>query len=298
MTKQLLILVILLVVGFSAAAQSQDNSPASIRAQMAAIRRSTNWNDPNAAKTANEKIQALAAKLTQTLRQANPNVSPIAGMTEKESADLQKETDDFNNNLWNQMMKIASEGGKWDMAEPLREEIVQHYKDDEDPTIKNPEWFQEMSYLLINLSLPQTSVIIDQMPLYKGIKTLVITTEKPVSNLNLSKIFENAKNYPLEDLYIINLGPALSSLPPEASNFTNLKTLGIYNNGLSSLPASVSKLTNLTSLQIQNNPVSSVLSVVKPLKNLKELGVADTKISASEINQIRQSLPDCKILEQ
>ena len=136
------------------------------------------------------------------------------------------------------------------------------------------------------------------MPLYKGIKTLVITTEKPVSNLNLSKIFENAKNYPLEDLYIINLGPALSSLPPEASNFTNLKTLGIYNNGLSSLPASVSKLTNLTSLQIQNNPVSSVLSVVKPLKNLKELGVADTKISASEINQIRQSLPDCKILEQ
>jgi hypothetical protein len=293
--KQIQILFVLLVVGLATLAQNQDNSPAAIRAQMAAIRKSTSWNDPVAAKAANAKIQELAAKLTKALRQANPDASQISGMTKDESADLQQEADDFNNKLWNQMMKIAREGGKWDMAEPLREEIVQEYKDDEDPSIKNPEWFQSMSCLLINLSLPQVQVIIDQMPLYRGIKTLIVTTEKPVSNLDLNKILDNAKDYPLEDLYIINFGPTLTSLPPEVSNFQDLKTLGIYNNGLNSLPTEVSKLTGLTALQIQDNPISSILPTVNSLKNLKELGVALTKISETEISQIQKKLPECKI---
>lgn len=293
--KQIQILFVLLVVGLATLAQNQDNSPAAIRAQMAAIRKSTAWNDPVAAKAANAKIQELAAKLTKALRQANPDASQISGMTKDESADLQQEADDFNNKLWNQMMKIAREGGKWDMAEPLREEIVQEYKDDEDPSIKNPEWFQSMSCLLINLSLPQVQVIIDQMPLYRGIKTLIVTTEKPVSNLDLNKILDNAKDYPLEDLYIINFGPTLTSLPPEVSKFQDLKTLGIYNNGLNSLPTEVSKLTGLTALQIQDNPISSILPTVNSLKNLKELGVALTKISETEISQIQKKLPECKI---
>jgi hypothetical protein len=293
--KQLQILFVLLVICLTGFSQNQDNSPASIRAQMAAIRKNTAWNDPVAAKAANAKIQELSAKLTQALRQSNPNAAPISGMTKDESDDLQKEADDFNNNLWNQMMKIAREGGKWDMAEPLREEIVQDYKDDEDPTIKNPEWLQSMSFLLINLSLPQVRVIIDQMPLYKGIKTLIITTEKPVSNIGLEKILDNAKDYPLEDLYIINFGPMLTSLPSEVSNFPELKTLGIYNNGLSTLPESVSKLTALSTLQIQDNPINTILPTVNSLKNLKELGVAMTKISETEISQIQKKLPECKI---
>lgn len=293
--KQIQILFVLLVICLATVAQNQDNSAAAIRAQMAAIRKNTSWNDPVSAKAANAKIQELAAKLTQALRQANPDANQINGMTKDESADLQKEADDFNNKLWNQMMKIAREGGKWDMAEPLREEIVQEYKDDEDPTIKNPEWFQSMSCLLINLSLPQVQVIIDQMPLYRGIKTLIVTTEKPVSNVDLDKILDNAKDYPLEDLYIINFGPTLTTLPPEVSNFPDLKILGIYNNGLTSLPASVSKLTGLSTLQIQDNPISTVLPTVNSLKNLKELGVAMTKISGNEIGQIRKTLPECKI---
>jgi Leucine-rich repeat (LRR) protein len=152
-----------------------------------------------------------------------------------------------------------------------------------------------MSCLLINLSLPQVQVIIDQMPLYRGIKTLIVTTEKPVSNVDLDKILDNAKDYPLEDLYIINFGPTLTTLPPEVSNFPDLKILGIYNNGLTSLPASVSKLTGLSTLQIQDNPISTVLPTVNSLKNLKELGVAMTKISGNEIGQIRKTLPECKI---
>lgn len=293
--KPLKLILIFLMLCFSVAGQNQANDAASIRAQMATIRKSTNWNDPAAAKAANTKIQELAAKLTQALRQGNPNANQINGMTKDEAASLQKETDDFNNDLWNQMMKIVREGGKWDLAEPLREEIVQEYKDDEDPTIKNPEWLQSMTYLLVNLSLPQVQVIIDQMPMYKGIKTLIITSEKPVANVNLSKILKNAQDYPLEELYIINLGTSVTNLPPEAGSFPNLQKLGIYNNGFKTLPSIVSGLTKLTSLQIQNNPINTIVPAVNILKNLKELGVAMTAISAAELDQIRKNLPNCKI---
>ncbi|MBL7966112.1 MAG: hypothetical protein JNK09_03880 [Prolixibacteraceae bacterium] len=293
--KPIKLILVFLILCFSVAAQNQGNDAASIRAQMAAIRKSTNWNDPAAAKAANTKIQELAAKLTQALRQSNPNATQMNGMTQKEAAELQKETDDFNNELWNQMMKIVREGGKWDMAEPLREEIVQEYKDDEDPTIKNPEWLQSMTYLLVNLSLPQVQVIIDQMPMYKGIKTLIITTEKPVANVNLSKILKNAQGYPLEELYIINLGTMVSNLPPEAGSFANLQKLGIYNNGFKTLPPMVSGLSNLTSLQIQNNPIGTILPVINNLKKLQELGVAMTSVSAAELGQIQKNLPNCKI---
>jgi len=293
--KAIKLILILMILCLSVVAQNTGNDAASIRAQMSAIRKSTNWNDPAAAKTANLKIQELAAKLTQALRQSNPNANQLNGMTQKEAADLQKETDDFSNDLWNQMMKIVREGGQWDLAEPLRKEIVEEYKEDENPTIKNPEWLQSMSYLLVNLSLPQVQVIIDQMPLYRGIKTLIITTEKPVSGVNLSKILQNAKDYPLEDLYIINFGPSLTSLPTDAASFKNLRTLGIYNNGFSSLPPLVGNFTGLTSLQIQNNPITSIVPTINSLKNLKELGVAMTKISGTEISQIKKTLPECKI---
>lgn len=296
--KPIKLILFFLIFCLSVVAQNQGNDATSIRAQMAAIRKSTNWNDPAAAKAANTKIQELAAKLTQTLRQSNPNANQINGMTQKEAAELQKETDDFNNELWNQMMKIVREGGKWDMAEPLREEIVQDYKDDEDPTIKNPEWLQSMTYLLVNLSLPQVQVIIDQMPMYKGIKTLIITTEKPVANVDLSKILKNAQGYPLEELYIINLGATVTNLPPEAGSFPNLQKLGIYNNGFKTLPPMVSGLSNLSSLQIQNNPISTILPAVNSLKKLKELGVAMTSVSAAELGQIQKNLPNCKITSE
>ena len=297
--KQIQILFLFLVMCISVAAQNTGNDAASLRAQMSAIRKTTNWSDPVAAKTANAKIQELAAKLTSALRQGKPQTLPPGseGINPEEAAKIQQDNDDYSNKLWNQMMKIVQEGGKgkWDLAEPLREEIVEEYKEDENPAIKNPEWLKSMSYLLINFSLPQVQVIIDQMPNFKGIKTLIITTEKPVTSPDLAKILDNAKDYPLEDLYIINFGKTLTSLPAAISNFPNLKILAVYNNGISSLPASVSKLMSLSSLQIQDNPINTLQSAIVSLKNLKELGLENTKLSENEINQIQKLLPECKI---
>ncbi len=297
--KKIQILFLFLVICLSGIAQNAGNDAASIRAQMSAIRKTTNWNDPAAAKAANAKIQELAAKLTSALRQGKPQTLPPGseGIKPEEAAKIQQENDDYSNKLWNQMMKIVQEGGKgkWDLAEPLREEIEEEYKEDENPTIKNPEWLTSISYLLINLSLPQVQVIIDQMPNFRGIKTLIITTEKPVSNLHLDEILKNAKDYPLEELYVINFGPMLTSLPSAVAGFPNLKILEVYNNGISSLPASVSKLTKLESLQVQDNPLNTLQPVIASLTSLKELGLEKTKLTENEINQIQKSLPECKI---
>jgi Leucine-rich repeat (LRR) protein len=141
-------------------------------------------------------------------------------------------------------------------------------------------------------------VIIDQMPMYKGIKTLVITTEKPMANPNLLQILTNARSYPLEDLYIINFGPSLTSLPSTVGDFPKLKTLEVYNNGLGSLPASVSQLAGLSSLQIQDNPISTLMPMIGILKNLKDLGISLTKLSENEISLIQKTLPECKITRQ
>ena len=134
--------------------------------------------------------------------------------------------------------------------------------------------------------------------MYKGIKTLIITTEKPVVNPNLLQILKNAMGYKLEDLYIINFGPSLSSLPSAVGDFPKLKTLAVYNNGLGSLPGSVRQLAGLSSLQIQGNPINTLLPTVGILKNLKELGISMTKLSENEISLIQKTLPECKITRQ
>jgi len=299
--KRIIPFVIFFLINMVLLGQNTPNDAASIRQQMSAIRKSTNWSDPAAAKEATAKIEALSVKLTQAIRNSNPpqqQPQGDSGIKPEEKAKIQQEMDEYSSKLWSQMMKIVREGGTWDLAEPLRKEIVEEYKEDENPTVKNPEWLKSMSYLLINLSLPQVQVIINQMPMYKGIKTLVITTEKPVANPNLLQILKNAKSYSLEDLYIINFGPSLTSLPSAVGDFPKLKTLAVYNNGLGSLPASVSQLSGLTSLQIQDNPINALMPTVALLKNLKELGISLTKLSENEISLIQKTLPECKITRQ
>ena len=299
--KHIFLLLVFLLTNMILLAQNTNNEAAQIKQQMSAIRKSTNWGDPAAAKEANAKIEALSAKLTQAIRASKPpdqQTQRNSGIKPEEKDKIQQEMDDYSNKLWSQMMKIVREGGTWDLAGPLRKEIVEEYKEDENPTVKNPEWLNSMSYLLINLSLPQVQVIIDQMPMYKGIKTLIITTEKPVVNPNLLQILKNAMGYKLEDLYIINFGPSLSSLPSAVGDFPKLKTLAVYNNGLGSLPGSVRQLAGLSSLQIQGNPINTLLPTVGILKNLKELGISMTKLSENEISLIQKTLPECKITRQ
>jgi len=300
--KQIQILFLFLVICMSSLAQNTGNDAASIRAQMSAIRKSTNWSDPAAAKAANAKIQDLAAKLTSALRQGKPQTLPPGseGIKPEEAAKIQQENDDYSNKLWNQMMKIVQEGGKgkWDLAEPLREEIVEEYKEDENPAIKNNEWLESIPTLVLNLSWPQINLIIDQMSMFKGITTLIVTCNTKGTAVDLEKILKNAADYPLEELYIINFGSSVSVLPDRIGNFGKLVHIGLFNDNINQLPSSFSNLTGIQTLYVDINPLSSIIREISPLKKLSELGIAKTQINADEINKIAKLLPNCKIISE
>lgn len=286
--------------------QNTNTEAAQIKQQMSAIRKSTNWDDPAAAKEANAKIEALSAKLTQALRQNNSAQQPAQKGGTKISSDeaakneLQKEMDDYSTMLSKQMMKIAREGdeGKMDLAQPLREQIAEEYKEDENPTVKNQEYLNEMTFLYIDMSSPNVQRVIDQMENYKSIKILVITGGKNGAAVNLETLIAKAAHYPLQQLYIINFKGFVTRVPKAISNFRNLNFLALYNNKISQLPAEINSIIQLKSLYIEMNPVVTLLPAINTLNKLDTLGIAKTQIGDDEITRIKQQLPNCKIIRQ
>lgn len=298
--KKIQIILLLLVICLMVSAQNTGNDAASIRAQMSTIRKTTNWSDPAAAKAANAKIQELAAKLTSALRQGKPQTLPTGFevINAEEAAKIQQENDDYSNKLWNQMMKIVGEGenGKWDLAEPLREEIVQEYKDDESLTVLSPEFLEEMTYLCINMSMPGVQMVIDQMENYKSIKTLVITGGKNGVPVDLESLISKAAHYPLQHLYIINFRNFVTKIPKSVANFQELTSLMLYNNHISQLSPELNSLVSLKKFCVDMNPLVSVMPTINNLNALDTLGIAKTQITEAEINRINLELPNCKIL--
>lgn len=297
--KKIQIILLLLVICLMVSAQNTGNDAASIRAQMSRIRKTTNWSDPAAAKAANAKIQELAAKLTSSLRQGKPQTLPTGfeGINAEETAKIQQENDDYSNKLWNQMMKIVGEGenGRWDLAEPLREEIVQEYKDDESLKVVSPEFLEEMTFLCIDMSMPGIQEVIDQMENYRSIKTLVITGGKNGVPVDLESLISKAAHYPLQHLYIINFRNFVTKIPQAISNFTDLTRLTLYNNKITQLPPGLGTLISLKMLYVDMNPIVAITPAISNL-SLDTLGIAKTQIGEDEINRIKQQLPNCKIL--
>jgi len=90
--KRVFLFVIFFLIYMVLLAQNSGNDAASIRQQMSAIRKSTNWGDPAAAKEANAKILALSAKLTQAIRNSKPPDQQTQGdnsMKPEEKAKIQ-----------------------------------------------------------------------------------------------------------------------------------------------------------------------------------------------------------------
>ena len=156
---------------------------------------------------------------------------------------------------------------------------------------------EEKTILVIDMSLPNAPLLIDQMENYKSIKTLVVTGGKNGAIADLNNIFTKAANYPLEQLYIINFKWFVRSIPEKISNFIHLKMLALFNNQIDKLPQSISSLTSLKELYLDMNPIQS-LEPVNALYQLHSLGIAKTKIPESEINRFKELHKNCKILEK
>jgi hypothetical protein len=273
-----------------AAVYPQSQSAAQIKEKMAQIRRSTNWDDPVKAKKANEEIQKLAKQLILAGKKKNENAGEELQKQEEETAELQVKQ-------FSQIMKSVNQGEDADilLAAPVREEIIEEYKDDESPKIKNPLYYEEMTMLLIDMSLPSVQRTIDQMDKYKSIKTLVITGGKSGVSVRLDDLLKRASGYPLEELFIINFKANVSSLPARIGSFKKLTLLSLINNQLKKLPPEIGSLTLLKTLYIDINPVTTLFPVIGKLNKLENLGTAMTSISKAEIEKIKQLLPKCNI---
>jgi Leucine-rich repeat (LRR) protein len=282
------ILIISLLMLCSAVFAQTDNS-AQIRQKMADIRKNTNWDNPDEVKKANDEIKKLSKQLMM-----QGNTAP--GQTEEEK----EESVDDKMKLINQMFESVrgGEGADILLATPFREDIIEKYRDDESPEIKSPEYLNEMTLLCIDMSLPTVQRTIDQMEKFKSIKTLVITGGKYGRPVNLEDLLRRAANYPLEALYIINFRDFVTAVPVRINKFSNLSTLSLTNNNIKKLPGELSTLKNLKTLYIDMNPVETILNLIIDFSLLETLGIAKTGIPQHEIVSIKQSLPNCNILQQ
>lgn len=300
-------LMILAICICSIVSAQTTQSPEQISQEMARIRQTTNWDDPAAAKKANEQIRELAKKLMS----GNNAMGGGAGQQQQQGGDtdskdgqkmseLNQEMIDQKMDVFSQIWKAAAGGKGADilLAEPLREEIVQEFKDEESPTAINTEYMEEKKLLIIDMSLSTAQLIIDQMENYKSIKTLVVTGGKNGSIVNLNDILTRAANYPLEELYIINFKYFVKTIPQKIGTFSQLNLLALFNNQIDRLPPGVGSLTSLKKLYVDINPIQTLEPVINLLNQLDTLGVAKTSIPEAELTRISQLHSNCKILTQ
>lgn len=280
---------------FTTSAFAQNMTPDQIKKRMSNIRKTTNWDDPAAAKKANDEIKELSRQLMLSGKNQN-----LKNEIDSLKYEQEKENIEYKLKLFGQIHESIKQGKNTDilLGKPIREEIVEEFKNDESPIIKNPEYFDEQTLLVIDLSLKTVQRTIDQMDKYKSIKTLVITGGKFGAAVNLDDLLKRAKNYPLEELHIINFNIFVNSIPKQIKQFKNLKLLSVLNNNVSSLPTEVESLKSLQTLYVDINPISTLFPTVGKLKNLEKLGVGKTNIRESEITQIKQLLPNCEVLLQ
>ena len=298
-------LLILTLFFWSISGAQNTQSPEQISQEMARIRQTTNWDDPAAAKKANEQIKELAKKLMSENNAMGGGGQQQQG-GDPGSKDGQKMSE-LNQEMINQKMNIYSQIWKAGMAgksapiliaEQVREEIIKDFKDDESPGTASPDYLNEKDLLIIDMSLPHAQLLIDQMKNYKSIKTLVVTGGKNGAMVNLNDILTKAAGYPLEALYIINFKGFVKTIPQKINTFSQLRLLALFNNQIEKLPPAVGNLTSLEILFVDINPLQTLEPVVNSLTQLDTLGIAKTKISDEEIKRIGLLHAHCKILEQ
>jgi hypothetical protein len=291
--NRFLIICLMLLLACAAYPQAKQKSADELKKEMAQIRRDTDWSNQTEADSAQVKIEALSKQLMM-IRKMEQQQQAGAMI---DSAKLQEEVD-YKMKLWSQMMKIVDqgEGAEWDLAKPLREEIVEAYLEDQSPKNINPEVLNSVTFLCIDMSIPTVQRTIDVMHNFKAIKTLIITGGETGAPVDLGTILSKAADYPLKALYIINFRQFVSSIPQQISHFDQLETVALFNNNLDLLPDVSSFASNLNSLFIDINPITTLFPQINLLTNLKKLGIAKTSVTEAEIKQIQLLLPECEIL--
>lgn len=285
------LLFFLLLLSSSISVNGQNPDAEAIKKRMTTIRQTTDWKDKDEAAKANAEISKLAKELMMTKSVTRDQVSGVP-----EPGQMLEEDIDFKLSLWNRLWADSRDGKQEvDLAKPLREKIIEEYKEDSDHSVKNPEILNNTSILVINMSMKGVEAVIEQMPMFKNISTLVVICEKP-EGVDLETIFTNASEYPLEKLCVLNFGSFVTNLPESLGQFKSLGEINLIGNNLYSLPNSLSELHSLERLYADMNPLYSVIGQITGLNKLVQLGIKGTNINEEEIKLIETALPECQIL--
>ena len=288
--KKYFFILFSLLITCSLFAQNNAESPEALKKKMSEIRKSTNWDNADEAKRANDSIKVLSKKLSKIYQQQN---APADETDEQKS--MREENQDYKDKLFDQILKSVSQGENADifLGEPIREEIKKEFEE-EDNKKTSPEYYQEMNFLCIDMSSPAVDKVIEVMQNFQGIKIMVITGGKYRRPADFKAIFSKATHYPLEELYLINFEQHLKAVPAEVLQYKDLSILSLVNNSIPKIP-SINSLKHLNTLYVDVNPVSSIISSISSLKQLEKLGIGKTNISVTEKNSIQQLLPNCQI---
>lgn len=271
---------------------------------MTEISRTTNWDDPVAAKKANDQIQEFLQRSLQLQAGAKSGPEggegkPAGGPSSGDAPDLAAEGAEYKAKLWGQMMKLAADGEDTDpvLAEPFRKEWEEEESARKNAPL-NPAFVEAVRVLTLDFSTPQGGAVAEHLDQFANIRVLILTGGPTGAPVALEAVLAKASRLPLEELWIVNFRGFVTSVPTALSFFPGLTRLALFNNAIRTLPPSIGRLSALTGLYVDANPIAALLPAVEMLRGLEELGVAKTKIPAAELSDIAKKLPNCRILTE
>ncbi|MEZ4888848.1 MAG: hypothetical protein R3E32_29245 [Chitinophagales bacterium] len=158
------------------------------------------------------------------------------------------------------------------------------------------EYEEQMSSVMTSDSLDLFGITIKTLPndfyTYSHLKYIRFDCHQPNC---LTILSPKVKNF--TKLISLTLSKtALKNLPSEIGELSNLKNLLVLGGGqLESIPEEIGQLSNLETLDLWRNKLVSLPSSIKNLTKLKVLNIGENKFSDSEIDQIKQMLPNCLV---
>lgn len=289
-----LMALLLLLACVAVADAPLPTDPMAIRQELRALRKKTADGDP----AARARIDALLQQLHRLQAQREAAESKARG--EEKPAEEEDKAVLTREKMLEKVGEIAAKGkgAAADLAEPVRQAIIEEYEEDRDRSIKNPAYFQALTLLVIDLSSKQAPRLIEQLERFTSVDTLVLTGGARGAPVDLPAILRKAQKLPLTELHIVNFRGFLAAIPESIGTFAGLTKLSLFNNQIRRLPATVGKMKRLQVLHIDMNPIDSVLPVVQGLAQLRELGLGKTGVTVAEQAQIARLLPSCRIVTQ
>ena len=146
----------------------------------------------------------------------------------------------------------------------------------------------------LNNETPATSsdaVLVDSEQDPNKNNTNLDLSDRNLDNLDIS-IFERTE---LEMLTVS--GNNLSgALPSQIGNLKNLKVLNVSNNNFTGVPAEIGQLSQLEILDLSNNSLTGLPNELGNLKNLKTFNISGNEFSETDLNSIREQLPDTEFI--